>query len=391
MSGKRSKKIAAFFLGVYILLVAAVGTCETADSFKTPEYYNSTGLSFINAASAYSLGYTGLGVVLGICDDYVRLTHPEFIKKWQSGYVDAGPEDGYDWQQGGHGSHVAGIMAAAKDNVGMQGLAFDADIMSGTYYYRNYTILKSTYDAFNQNSRVRVINNSWGLDFYPDEINEGKQNFINRVNSYQDMPDSLSILARSITDYDKVLVFAAGNAGHSTPGGNSLLPYLYPETAGNFINVVALNSSGFSDDAATAKSNSVAVFSDLTKYVEENSISAPGVDINSVEAGSDGYTLMSGTSMAAPYVTAATGLVQQDFPYMTGKQLTDTILSTANNTFTLPRYTLTVQEDFPDPTITVDRSSRVVKQINLYYFGSKPDQAGQTADLTGYYNENKDT
>ena len=96
---------------------------------------------------------------------------------------------------------------------------------------------------------------------------------------------------------------------------------------------------------------------------------------------------MSGTSMAAPYVTATVGLVQQAFPYMTGKQLTDTVLSSANKSFALPSFTLVVQEDTKDP-----KSNAAITyptKMNVFYFGPRPAAVQVLADLTAYYQQNQ--
>ena len=354
-----------------------------ADYFKTEEYYASTGLPLLHAADAYALGYTGKGILLGICDEYVKLTHPEFMSKLNSATIQLVPED-YDWIQHMHGTHVGGIMAAAKDDIGMHGLAFDADLLSGEFIPEDNLI--NTYEGLKQNSRVKIINNSWGNEFYIDEIRAGKQGVFNAMQQADD--NSLGVLTDSIVHYDKVLVFAACNSGHPSASAHSLLPYLEPQTAGNFINVISVDSGKYNLEMQTAASNFLSPFSDLVKYVEENSIAAPGFLVNSAYAGNDSYVWMAGTSMAAPYVTAAAGLVQQAFPYMNGKQIVDTVLSTANSAFALPKYTMTIQVDYPDPT--KPRIGTARQTVNCYYFGSKPDDATIKQDLTTYYYENQD-
>ena len=94
-------------------VLLAGGGAWAAEDFKTQEYWNSTGLDIINAATAYELGYTGKGVTLGILDDGMRLSHREFAGKdafqvFIESYVE-------DWAENEHGSHVAGIMAANRD------------------------------------------------------------------------------------------------------------------------------------------------------------------------------------------------------------------------------------------------------------------------------------
>ncbi|MDG1664247.1 MAG: hypothetical protein P8H67_00480, partial [Hyphomicrobiales bacterium] len=49
--------------------------------FETPEYMSQWGLEAINASSAYSLGGTGDGVVIGVIDEALDWGHHEFLKE----------------------------------------------------------------------------------------------------------------------------------------------------------------------------------------------------------------------------------------------------------------------------------------------------------------------
>lgn len=367
-------------LGIILCLCLSVGwdataQCGDRESYKTSEYYFNTGLDLINAADAYALGYTGKGVILGIGDCFVKLNHPEFVNKLNSKTVSLVPKD-YDWAEYYHGTHVGGIMAAAKNDKGMHGVAFDADLAAADVLTGDQAVdLNFAYNAFNRDRKIKIINNSWGAWEYIDII--GKKAAMEDT-AFQLQCDTLQL---SITDYDKVLVFSAGNDGHPTPNVNGILSYLRPKTAGNFINVISVDPAYYNKTTQTADRDFVSIFSDLTKYTEENSIAAPGDMINSAYAVNDGYLTDLGTSMAAPHVSGVAGLVQQAFPYMSGKQIVDTVLSTANHTFTLPEYTVTLQRDGPMEATTY--------KINLYYFGGLPTTM-ITQHLMDYYANNKD-
>ncbi len=366
-------------LGILLGLSLYAGVGGTAYSagpgdFETPEYQANHGLRLIRAADAYALGFTGNGITLGVADDFVQLTHREFAAKTNSHFITI-PQN-YDWQANTHGTHVGGIMAAAKDNYGMHGVAFGANLLSGDVMSADQLEnVRIAYNAFNANGSIKIINNSWGSESYYDVI--GKE-------AFQDPRFQLTLdVLQNAAAHDKVLVFAAGNSGHPTPGGESTLGYLRPQTASNFINVISVNPAGFNMTANTAGTAFVSEFSDLTKYVEENSIAAPGSGIYSTissPTANNQYSLMSGTSMAAPHVSGVAGLVQQAFPYMSGKQIVDTVLSTANRNFTLPDYTVTLQSDEIAP-------NDFALRVNLYYFRN----SGNTVetDLTNYYNANR--
>ena len=316
---RKNTQLLSALICLSLLTVPCYASAQTAADFKTTEYYASKGLDILHAADAYALGYTGKGVLAGVSDLPINVFVPELETK--TGTYDA---ENYPWNNPGyinynfkgaeHGTHVAGIVVGSKDNKGMHGVAFDANLVSGMLDTdESVTYLKATYDGINQNSAIKIVNNSWGASVYIDELKEGKAPFDRFISP------TIDILASSITGYDKVLVFAAGNAGHPTPGGESMLSYIRPRTAGNFLNVTIVNPANYTFATQTASTNFVTVFSDLTKYVEENSIAAPGDTIYSASAGDNGYTYMSGTSMAAPHVSGVAGLVQQAFPYMSGK------------------------------------------------------------------------
>ncbi|MBR4328772.1 MAG: hypothetical protein IKP71_02875, partial [Candidatus Riflebacteria bacterium] len=62
------------------------------EEFQKEEYYGSGGLDLINAAEAYSKGYTGKGVTIGINDLPVNLEHESFSSKTGSKDIGYGNE-----------------------------------------------------------------------------------------------------------------------------------------------------------------------------------------------------------------------------------------------------------------------------------------------------------
>ena len=94
----------------------------------TTEYNNQEGLALIGADSINSVA-TGSGIKVAVNDTGIDADHQEFSDKTIYGTDFAGTGNAkYDGH--GHGSHVAGIIAADKDGVGMRGVAYNATLYS---------------------------------------------------------------------------------------------------------------------------------------------------------------------------------------------------------------------------------------------------------------------
>ncbi len=114
---------------------------------------------------------------------------------------------------------------------------------------------------------------------------------------------------------DAIFVWAAGNDGAAQSSALSAIPRVIPEMQGHFINVVAW-------DSATGR---LADYSNACGVTMDYCITAPGTDITADNA------VVSGTSFAAPIVSAAVATLRQAFPYMTSPQITSLLFETARD------------------------------------------------------------
>lgn len=205
------------------LLIAGPVHALTPNDFETQEYRNSTGLWVINASQAYAKGYTGKGITLGVLDTGVNSGHFEFQGKdivWVpcKGYI-------YDWVTNGHGSHVAGIMAANRDGAdipgNMHGVAFDANLIAmGTFLDGVHeSPMGELIKAVLARPDVKIVNNSWGDSlFFLDALFTAKSNE-EKTKTLTELRDVISgyradSFLENLAQQDKLMVFAAGNAGH---------------------------------------------------------------------------------------------------------------------------------------------------------------------------------
>jgi hypothetical protein len=295
------------------LLLADCEVSCTKGDFETEEYYNpdygsQNFLDAINAAAAYSYlannnkNWAGDNVNVAVIDTGVYM-HDELLRNYSllSHYDSIQDIDG-------HGTHVAGIIAAAKDNYGVHGVAPNAKIVSialkglcsdncedsnpimieyGTYNYDNYVI----------ENDITVVNGSFGSS-------------ASNITKYQNMVDNGAS--------NLVQVYAAGNDSNNNPN----YPAIFADDTrikGKMLAVVAYD----------VNNNSLAYFTNKCDAITR-CIAAPGVNILSTSKEGN-YAISSGTSMATPVVSGAVAVLQAAWPHLGGRDIVDIILSTGGN------------------------------------------------------------
>lgn len=372
-----------------------------ADSFRTDEYkaMGENVLDLINAAGAYAQGYTGKGVTVGVTDvGIVNFSHPEFSGKTGSGVVFDGLESSdvpLTWEELNHSTHVAGIAAADKNGFGMHGVAYDADIASSSIYYfgERIEVSSSFYDNYLTNPDIKIINNSWN-DYNNYLSNVQNEEDFNEIIEYLQNDGSVIEIEKAVIN-DKLLVFSAGNDGKLAAGFENNLDVLTSDKAfnDNIITVTAAKANSFTKNdngGFNVKSDAIAIFSNLAMYNEDTTLSAPGWYINSANAdfaaSGEYYYSEPGTSMAAPMVTGVGALVQQAFPYLSGKQIGDVLLSTANSNITNGSgYFMTSQYGKDD-------KNEAYAYVNVYYMGSGVKNVEEIKkDVLNYYDNNPES
>ena len=206
-------------------------------------------------------------------------------------------EDNY-----GHGTHVAGIIAATRDTEGVSGVCPDCSILDG----------KVLNDAGSGSTSSIVNGINWAVENGAKVIN---MSLGQRVSSR-----ALEAAVNNAWNKGAVIVAAAGNAGTQAP--------IYP---GAYPNVIAV--------AATDNNDAKASFSTYGKWVD---VAAPGVNVYSTfpkhpfEIGRQngremGYDIASGTSMASPVVAGVAALVWSSTPAGTANKAVRTrVESTAD-------------------------------------------------------------
>ena len=216
-----------------------------------------------------------------------------------------------DWSDpNGHGTHVAGVIAA---DGAITGVAPGASILA-------YKTLGS--DGQGMMSDV-ILAIDRAMDPNMDGDTSDRADIISMSLGGQGNPDDpVCIAVRNAVEAGIVTVIAAGNEGPSM--GSVASPGLALEA----ITVGAVN-----DDGVLASFSSRGMMPDMTIKPE---ISAPGVSIYStvpfsgVLGSPTGYLSASGTSMATPHVSGGAALLMQLHPDWTPEQVKSALITSAN-------------------------------------------------------------
>ncbi|MGR6616497.1 MULTISPECIES: autotransporter serine protease [Pseudomonas] len=299
-------------------------------SWRSAEYLSDWGLDRLHANEAYAAGIDGSGVKIGALDSGFDANHPEadkarFHPVTATGtYVDGTPFNttgALNPNNDSHGTHVTGTLGAARDGVGMHGVAYNAQIYVGNTNANDSFLFgptpdpkyfKAVYSAL-VDSGVRAINNSWGSQ--PKDVSYQTLGDLQAAYAQHYNRSTWLDAAADVAKAGVINVFSAGNSGYANASVRSALPYFQPELEGHWLAVSGL------DKANNQKYNKCGI----AKYW---CISTPGALINSTIP-DGGYGVKSGTSMSAPHATGALALVMQRYPYMTNEQALQVLLTTA--------------------------------------------------------------
>ncbi|CAH0273554.1 autotransporter domain-containing protein [Stenotrophomonas lactitubi] len=273
-----------------------------------------------------------------------------------------------------HGTHVTGTVGASRNGTGMHGVAFDADLVVarvfGDSYYEwdkktptssNYTAnivsrsdpsSSSILDMYTQIEKqgVRAINHSWGLATSSKTAAELDAQY-KPIEADYAVYASIHNSTAAKSGSQLIQVWSAGNGSGAFAGVTASLPRWNPEIEPYWLAVANVRQP----DAAKSETDfTISSGSSICGAAANWCISAPGTDIYSTIVSGDiqgsldktstytrliitkedpkyDYEKKSGTSMAAPHITGALGLLFERFPYLDNTQVRDVLLTTARD------------------------------------------------------------
>ena len=296
-----ARRLAAHVLALILVVMSTTTLLVASDSSKAFAETGTDpllaergfwGLTKIGAPFVWNIT-RGAGVTVAVIDSGSG-PHPDLNANLDAGrtIIDSIDNAGMrDVSINGHGTHVAGIIAAVADNgIGGAGVAPQVRILPiRSLDSAGSGLAEDVKNAiyFATDSGAKVINLSLG-----------------RVSEHQPLTTAIQYAV----DRNVLVVAAAGNYGpNSTP--------MWPAASDLTLAVTAVDEY-----------NSVASFDQRGDYID---LAAPGVSIKST-ANND-YPIQSGTSMAAAFVSGAAALLFAAQPAITAAQVRDVLQRTATD------------------------------------------------------------
>lgn len=293
---------------------------------------NNTQNTDINAPEAWDMSTGSSTVVIGVIDTGIKYDHGDLYQNmWVNpgetsgngidddtdGVIDdiyglnAITDTGNPYDDNGHGTHVAGIIGAKANNtIGVSGINWNVKMIACKFL--NSAGSGATSDAIQcidyltnlktvNGINVIATNNSWGGG----GISAALSAAIGRANT-------AGIL----------FIVAAGNSG-----ANIDYSSYYPPSY-NLSNMITVGSTTITGELSS--------FSNYGTTLVH--IAAPGSNIISTWL-TGGYASLSGTSMAAPFVTGVAALLKASKPALTAAQIKSAIISGASTRSGLTGFT----------------------------------------------------
>ncbi|WP_328705831.1 S8 family peptidase [Erythrobacter rubeus] len=285
---------------------------------------------FHGADTAWREGATGDGEIIAVIDTGIDSDSPEFAGRIDPRSVDVVANRGIN-PLDDHGTNVALVAAAALNNTGVVGTAFDADILA-VRADEPGSCGTDTPDDPTLGCNFRNTDIAAGINLAVDAGATVVNLSLGGGPASQDILDAVARAANA----GVVVVVAAGNGGD---GSNPSIDPDQPDPfasgiqqagGGNVIIVGSVDDQGeisdFSNRAGHFSSSFIAALGERICCVyEDGQIFVETID------GEQFVTLFSGTSFAAPQVAGAVAILAQAFPNLTGSEIVEILLETARD------------------------------------------------------------
>ncbi|MBO5810689.1 MAG: S8 family peptidase [Bacteroidales bacterium] len=319
---------------------------DEKSSKASPEDKMTENITKVNADDVWELGVTGEGVLVAIIDSGVNYNHVDLADHMWDGGAQF-PHHGYDTYEDdndpmdefGHGTHCAGTICGDGTSGTKTGMAPNATLMC----------IKCVSNE--GMGGAADINNGmeWAIEHHADVLSMSLGIPLSSI------ADRTMLRRTSVTalELGVVAAVAVGNEGNNelfypTPDnvrvpGSCPPPWIHPDqesNSGELSCVVAIGAVDYSDATAYFSSHGPVTWTatEFGDYAYQPGIGlirpdvcAPGVDIVSLDyTTTDGFTKMSGTSMATPCVAGVMALMLDKNPELTPADISRILETTAH-------------------------------------------------------------
>lgn len=248
--------------------------------------------------------------IVAVIDSGIDLDHPDLVGRILKGKNFLHPEDSVQ-DDTGHGTHVAGLIAANDNNIGIIGVSGE-----------NNKIKIMPLKVLSQSTKSFSYNKKLITEYFAEAINYAIDNKADVINMSVGFPilvlneKFINAIKRASTNNIPVIV-AAGNNNKNIP--------VFPCSFNEVICVGAINNIG-----------EIATFSNYGNRVDllapgRNMVSTFPINMDSELLRLKGYEIKRGTSQAAPLVTGIAAIIKNQFPSISLKNLKARLYATAKS------------------------------------------------------------
>ena len=313
---------------------------DTAPAASTdPREAEQWDMKMIKADQAHAITDGSRNVLVGVLDSGIDPDHPDLVANIDVAdsvnCTDAGRPDlsatGWYPTTSDHGTHVAGTIAAARNGVGIVGVAPNVRLASvkvvndDGFIYPEYAVCGFVESGL---KHMDVTNNSYYVDpfeFY-----------------CEDQPDQYAAkeaVRRAVewsTKQGVVHAAAAGNSAHDLSDKSSFQDTGSPDdgvavtrTLNSGCEDIPTELNGVVTVSAVTRTGALAYFSN--RGLGKIDVAAPGRTILSTIVNNNGYGTKSGTSMASPHVAGVLALMKSVHPTWTPAQMAEKLRAQADD------------------------------------------------------------